>query len=153
VPWSWVILANLALDSGLGTGLRLLHDSEVALLKLFPAPARHWVFRADVRAGLRDRQRDAAPPLEVLAKAAAKPLVLGQAHLVGGVHEHLDEAATLLLGDRQVSVVAEQRAVSSQLARVNVGSAEDFTQPRREMFNVAGSPPPAEHRGQDRIRE
>src|SRR5262249_46261795 len=82
---------------------------------LFPTPAWHRLFRGDVRAGLRDRHRDAAPPLEVLAKAAAKALVRGQAHFICGLDKHLDEPSPLLLGDGEVRVVAEQRSVASQL--------------------------------------
>src|SRR5262245_49752759 len=119
----------------------------------FPTPAWHGLFRADVRAGLRDRHRDATPPLEVLAKAAAKPLVCGQAHLICGLDERLDEPSPLLLGDGEVRVVAEQRAVASQLAGVGVGPAEDLAQPRSEMFDMPGSPLRAEHLGQNGVGE
>src|SRR5262249_5776181 len=61
--------------------------------------------------------------------------------------------AALFLVNGEVGVVAEQRSMASQLARVDFGPAENLTQPRCEMFDVPGSPLRAENLGQDRIRE
>jgi hypothetical protein len=106
-----------------------------------PVPAGYRLIGTEVGARLGDRLRDRGTPFEVLDERAAELRRVRQAHLVGGRDEHLDEASTLGLGDREVAVVAEQGAVATEGLGVRGRAAEDLAEPGGQVLDVPGPGP------------
>src|SRR4029453_7581926 len=116
-------------------------------------PPRHRLTCRDIRAGLRYFPRDSTAPLHVFTKPAPEPLVVRQPGFFGCLDEDLDESLTLRFGDRTIRVVAQQRAVSTQLTCVRIGPAEHLAQPGGEMLHVSRPALTTEDRDQNRVCE
>jgi hypothetical protein len=107
--------------------------------------------RRDVGAGLRHCHRDLAAPFDVFAKPSSESFVVWESGLVGRLEEDLDEPLALWFGDRTIRVVAEERRMAAQLARVRIGPTEDLPQPGREVLDVSWPALTTEYLNENRV--
>jgi hypothetical protein len=101
-----------------------------------------------VRCGVLHRQPGA--PLQVGDERGTELGIVRQRHLVRRIHDQVQPAPALFLGDGPAEVLGQHELVAAPLGGVGGRPAEDLTQPQRHVAGVTGIHA-GEHRREHRV--